>query len=546
VAKDQDPSAVALAYHERTKHHLKGFAAGPETLDWDSPPSPFRRFAGAPLAQLPLSADGVRVRWSDLFSGEPQVSAAFDRSSLGALLEVSFAITAWKSDGPDRWAVRGNPSSGNLHPTEVYLVTRGVSGVGDGLHHYAADEHALEQRASGSPFPLAADGPQILVGFSSIHWREAWKYGERAFRYCQLDVGHAIAALRYAAATLGWTARVLHEVSTARAADALGLNRAADFAGAELEDAECLVELARAELPRRPSPKPAWSIGTVWTGRASRIDAHPMYHWPVIEQVARATAAERKPETIAARSVASRTDLGSSPGAPSSATTLLRQRRSAQRFDRTQAQTRPSFFRMLAALLRSDSAPADAWGVPLSLQPVVFVHRVEGIEPGSYALLRSRSDTGSTQSLFPGLDQKTKPAGCPDSIPLVRLVARDFSAALRQVCCGQELARACTFGVAFLADLGTALQHDPANYRRLHQEAGLLGQILYLEAEAEGLRGTGIGCFFDELCLELLEISEQQLRPLYHFVVGVPLIDPRLKTEPPYPMRQPATLETSR
>jgi nitroreductase len=35
-------------------------------------------------------------------------------------------------------------------------------------------------------------------------WREAWKYGERAFRYCQLDTGHAVGALRYAAALLGW------------------------------------------------------------------------------------------------------------------------------------------------------------------------------------------------------------------------------------------------------------------------------------------------------------------------------------------------------
>jgi nitroreductase len=42
------------------------------------------------------------------------------------------------------------------------------------------------------------------VGLSSIHWREAWKYGERAFRYCQHDVGHALATMRISAAALGW------------------------------------------------------------------------------------------------------------------------------------------------------------------------------------------------------------------------------------------------------------------------------------------------------------------------------------------------------
>ena len=542
MPNDPARSAVALAYHERTKHHLKGFAPGPETLDWDSPPAPFRRFAGAPCTRLPLSADGVSTRWGDLGSSEGRASAAFDRNSLGALLETSFAITAWKTDGADRWAVRANPSSGNLHPTEVYLVTSGVSGLVDGLHHYAADEHVLELRASGAPFSNAGAEPRVLVGLSSIHWREAWKYGERAFRYCQLDVGHAIAALRYAASALGWSARVVHELSTAQVAEVLGLNRSADFAGVEAEDAECLVELARVDALREPCPNVDWLDGTAWTGRAGRVDAHPMYHWPIIEQAARATAAEAKPRTQAVAAPCARfhSELAPSPSAAKSATALLRQRRSAQRFDRAATQPLPSFLRILAALLRPSRVPEDVWGLPPEIQPVVFVHRVDGIEPGSYALLRP-GGAGLPQSHSPSGERWTKPTGCPDDIPLVRLVARDTSAALRQVCCGQELARACTFAVAFMAELGPAVQRDPANYRRMHQEAGLLGQILYLESEAEGLRGTGIGCFFDDLDLDSLQLSEHGFCPIYYFVVGVPLIDPRIETEPAYRMSPLAT-----
>ena len=51
-----------------------------------------------------------------------------------------------------------------------------------------------------APFPPES----FLIGLTSIHWREAWKYGERAFRYCNHDVGHAIGTARIAAATLGW------------------------------------------------------------------------------------------------------------------------------------------------------------------------------------------------------------------------------------------------------------------------------------------------------------------------------------------------------
>lgn len=538
VTNDSARSAIALAYHERTKHHLKAFAAGPETLDWDAQPSPFRRFKGAPVESLPLSADRVGARWSDLFLPGAIVARPLNRSSLGALLEASFAIAAWKSSGPDRWAVRCNPSSGNLHPTEVYLLVRGVAGLANGLYHYGVDEHVLELRAAEKSLGSESLAAQVFVGLSSVQWREAWKYGERAFRYCQLDVGHALGALRYASAALGWSARVAHERSTAVVAEMLGLNRVADFSGVEAEEPECLVELGTAGMPRAAGPKlAAWLAGASWYGHANRLDAYPMYRWPVIEEAARASSSEIAPNipngagthgTVAF-------ELSPAPGASRSATALLRQRRSAQAFDRTASQTSDSFFRMVQALLRPNSAPEDTWQLPARVHPILFVHRVAGLEPGAYALLRNASAQSALQSLFAGQGAWTKPSQCPGAIPLFQLMARDLSAALRTVCCGQELARSCTFGVAFLAELEPAVQEDPASYRRLHQEAGLLGQILYLEAEVEGLRGTGIGCFFDDLCLELLGISDRQLRPVYHFVVGLPIIDSRIQTEPAYP-----------
>jgi len=56
-------------------------------------------------------------------------------------------------------------------------------------------------------------GSRCFIGLSSVHWREAWKYGERAFRYCRLDVGHALGALRYAAGTLGWEIRLMEKLA---------------------------------------------------------------------------------------------------------------------------------------------------------------------------------------------------------------------------------------------------------------------------------------------------------------------------------------------
>jgi nitroreductase len=101
-------------------------------------------------------------------------------------------------------------------------------------------------------------------------WREAWKYGERAFRYCQLDVGHAVGALAYAAALLGWAVRPLAVPGETLGA-LLGLDRAEDFPpsryafteneeagnpaaieGPGLQPMPALSSLARAAGKRRP------------------------------------------------------------------------------------------------------------------------------------------------------------------------------------------------------------------------------------------------------------------------------------------------------
>jgi len=78
------------------------------------------------------------------------------------------------------------------------------------------------------------------------------------------------------------------------------------------------------------------------------------------------------------------------------------------------------------------------------------------------------------------------------------------------------------------------LQTSPASYRRLLRESGLIGQVLYLQAEALGLRGTGIGCFFDPVVHELLDISDSRWQSLYHFTLGRALWDERLTSLPAY------------
>ena len=97
----------------------------------------------APATQ-PLSP-----RYDDLYRRGSVPSAALTIRSLSRLLQYALAISAWKQAGATRWALRCNPSSGNLHPTEGYLLIGALPGLGDapGLYHYAPREHGLERRA---------------------------------------------------------------------------------------------------------------------------------------------------------------------------------------------------------------------------------------------------------------------------------------------------------------------------------------------------------------------------------------------------------------
>src|SRR5206468_8513216 len=142
----------------------------------------------------------------------------------------------------------------------------------------------------------------FLVGLSSVHWREAWKYGERAFRYCQHDAGHAIATVRIAAATLGWSAVVLHCLADETVEDLLGLNRADDFAGAEREHPDLVLVVwptDRARDWRRGEERvlplfldPALVSEMTkqqWYGKANRLSPDEPVPWEIIDAVAGAS-----------------------------------------------------------------------------------------------------------------------------------------------------------------------------------------------------------------------------------------------------------------
>ena len=225
-----------------------------------------------------------------------------------------------------------------------------------------------------------------------------------------------------------------------------------------------------------------------------------------------------------------------------SAGQIIRQRRSAVSFDGKTSISSATFFQMLqsghAALGAASIGSADALGC---------VAVGSGDSSDDVRASRGWADAGA---LCPGPGSRevaaasavdepelvwTQPPGCPEDLPLYWLLEGDAKKAAAQVSCHQEIAGDSAFSLGMIAEFEGRLREAGAwCYPRLFWEAGLLGQVLYLEAEAAGVRGTGIGCFFDDPVHEMLGVKGLSFQSLYHFTIGGPVEDGRLMTLPPY------------
>jgi len=404
-----------LRYHDGTKHHFHRFAQSMGYLDWASQPHPFRSFIGSPVVSLhpdPATREVgsalpvARVDYDQLYQSGPFDSSSVTAAAIGDVLRHALGLSAWKQFRASRWALRVNPSSGNLHPTEAYIVAGAVEGLSDApaVWHYAADRHALEQRCvfESDAWRQAWEdrSPVWLVALTSIHWREAWKYGERAFRYCQHDLGHAIAAVRIAAVLAGWRVAMLPDWSQREIASLTGVDRDQDYVEAEREEPGCVLAVAGGALPDTSREMRIAFLEAVqrgrWVGRASQLSEDHV-DWSLIDEVARATEDSGRPispavpvaQDFSPAHKSRSEDLRDDPApAHADARALILQRRSALAFDGRTSIDLSRFTAMLSRVMPGRHTPWDAlWWTP-RIHLALFVHRVDGLEPGVYVLPR--------------------------------------------------------------------------------------------------------------------------------------------------------------
>ena len=532
-----------MNYHQATKHHHNAYAKGPGRLDWVNQPDPFRRYTGSRLLSLMKDVSIGEALYDEVFIPERLSPVPLNLQSISQLFYQSLAISAWKAMGDVRWALRVNPSSGNLHPTEGYLLCGSVSGLNDRpmVCHYAPKEHGLEVRTefeSALWDKLTAAFPKMtfFIGLTSIHWREEWKYGQRAYRYCQHDVGHAIGAISISAASLGWHAKVMDDLGTDELALLLGTFNHHD---AEQEDPEVLIAISPEEYSSNDiivSGDDIHNFKTLeWYGIANQLSPSHL-DWGVDDVVkvtrkpCKGVQYEVYPVIREKYKSEYNTDIR-----PVSLNKIVHQRRSAVAMDGKTSIPRKIFYRILEKLVAIQAPPLNALPWKPYIHLVLFVHKVDDLPAGLYLLVRDTSQKDNLQAALSQADEWVRPDGCPEHVDFYCLMERNVQEASRQISCFQDIASDGCFSLGMIAEYRKPLeQYGAWFYPRIFWEAGIIGQVLYLEAEAAGIRSTGIGCFLDDAMHAILGLKDSEYQDLYHFTVGGPVDDVRLTTLPPY------------
>jgi SagB-type dehydrogenase family enzyme len=485
-------------YHEYSKHSVEKLRRTPHYLDWANMPAPFRHYEGVPILDLPADPPAPQIPALDVLGGKMGTTLARDGAAfLSQLMFYSASISASKrvpSTG-STYALRVNPSSGNLHPTEFHFCSRGLANWPDGLYHYRPSSHMTEQRALGDfGWKLVGTEDPLAFVLTTIAWREAWKYKDRAYRYCLHDIGHAWQALALAANAMGCQSFAVGQFEDDKVAKTCLLN--------DDEWPMLIVKLNGSTVPRKPLD----------TGEPQLLGGQPnqlseeQIAYASIEKIHASTKLLEEPSLS---DVERKAEAHAGSTLPPSASTnrsfgeVVRARRSALDF---RGGTELVSLPQLATVLSGTREPlsADFAGRPL-VQLYLYVHRVDGLAPGVYRYWPEHQEL----ELIKSGDQ--------------RLTAAALSL-------GQNLAGKACVAFSMIGDFENATRiFGDRGYRYVHFEAGAVGQRMYLVAEALGLRATGIGAFFDDEVHRYLGLTPERGQVVYHFAVGHPIDDPRLE-----------------
>ena len=535
----------ALDYHESTKHSEISLMTSRHYLDLDNRPLPFKVYTE--LLSYPLPLDFSQHTLNAITSISriyPQTSenAAPDitrtnlnSKSLAEILFFSGGITREIKYPLSTYYMRAASATGALYPIELYIVCQDLADLKAGVYHFDPADFRLTQIRTGdyrSELAAAAgDNKSIITSpitiiFTSIAWRNAWKYQARSYRHWFWDSGVIAANLLATTVSMGLPTRLIMGFVDDKISQLLCVE---DHREAAVVMATIGIGLSKDLLPKEdrqipylPIPKirPLSKKGEtdypeIWilNDSSKLFTKEEVKEWinednPSIIPVYKQSSALAE---ILDRQPLSRDQYNSS-NVPNLCEVILR-RGSSRRFSRSSVS-----FSVLSTILQSSTR-----GVPLDIfkengdsliDIYLIANDINGITPGGYFFNRN------SQSLE----------------QLKRNVSRNMSGYL---CLGQSLFSDASAVFFLMTDLQSVLKSlGNRGYRASQFEAGVIAGKIYLAAYAQQIGASG-STFFDDAVTEFFSPHASNKSTMIVVGIGVPaykanpgkILRPRLTKE---------------
>src|SRR5918999_225586 len=235
----------ALDYHEATKHSEASLMTSRHYLDFDNKPIPFKIYLKLPSIYLPINFPTPEVnalscisgmisqRSSDDMKGLTTTTTTsidttntittfstpnFNIENLAEILFFSAGITRELKYPYGKYYMRAASATGALYPIELYLVCDDISpNLVAGGYHFSPADFSLTQIRKGRykrHLSATANNPDIAnsaitIIFTSLAWRNAWKYQARSYRHWFWDSGVIAANLLATTHAMGLPTRII-------------------------------------------------------------------------------------------------------------------------------------------------------------------------------------------------------------------------------------------------------------------------------------------------------------------------------------------------
>lgn len=486
-------SCTSPQYHNLTSYHRDGMEG--HSLDWQNRPSLFKTYPGIKPVPLPKKPHLPKQALSHLIApSRSKPARVLNIDDLSMILLLTDTLTAKSSHGGEKFYYRSVASAGALYPTEIYLGTRTVDGLNDGLYHFDISGHNLIPLRKGdltASITMSTQGiehssPSLVFFLSAIYFRSAWKYRNRSYRYHLLDTGHLLENLRLSLNSVDLPSVLSYDFDDTKINHLLGLDKKKEICLA-------ICWVAGTGVCGKKEPQELHDLSPVVTS-ASRVASQEI-DYPVIREFHEAgkkiTGNTKNDGTYNLGITHGKWDLVKwnkiSPlknwPETKNYTESLFARRSRRNFVREIIPTNYATALLEALFTPGSKDPGEGDRHARTIRTGLLMERCEGFQPGFYI---AEMDSGSMGLVSPG--------------PFVDKMAR--------ICLDQTWLSNAALHVLFFTDLHTLERSQgPRGYRYAMMTAGRLGERLYLVATAMGLGCCGIGAFYDREGSDLLGLS---------------------------------------